>query len=38
MISAKAKCFHFITNNKKDYTRLSNINVIAPSEVRRINQ
>lgn len=38
VISGKAKCFHFVTNNKKDYDKLTNINVVIPSKIRRINQ
>lgn len=38
VISGKAKCFHFVTNNKKDYDKLSNINVVIPSKIRKINQ
>jgi predicted nucleic acid-binding protein len=38
VISRKGKCFHFVTNNKKDYTNLTNINVVKPSQIRQINQ
>lgn len=38
IISSKAKCFHFVTNNKKDYDKLININVVVPSKIRQINQ
>lgn len=38
VICGKAKCFHFVTNNKKDYDKLTNINVVIPSKIRRINQ
>lgn len=38
IISSKARCFHFVTNNKKDYDKLSNINVVIPSKIRQINQ
>lgn len=38
VLSSKAKCFHFVTNNKKDYNKLTNINVVIPSKVRQINQ
>ena len=38
IISSKAKCFYFVTNNKKDYDKLSNINVVIPSKIRQINQ
>ena len=38
IISSKAKCFYFVTNNKKDYDKLSNINVVIPAKIRQINQ
>lgn len=38
VLCSKAKCFHFVTNNKKDYNKLTNINVVLPSKVRQINQ
>ena len=38
VISGKAKCFYIVTNNKKDYDKLTNINVVVPSKIRRINQ
>jgi len=38
IISSKAKCFYFVTNNKKDYDKLININVVIPSKIRQINQ
>ena len=38
IISSKARCFYFVTNNKKDYDKLSNINVVIPAKIRQINQ
>lgn len=38
VISGKAKCFYIVTNNKKDYDKLTNINVVIPSKIRKINQ
>ena len=38
VISSKQNCFHFITNNKKDYNRFFNIRVLSPKEVRVIAQ
>lgn len=38
VISGKAKCFLFVTNNKKDYDKLTNIKVVIPSKIRQINQ
>lgn len=37
VISCKVKCFHFITNNTKDYNSFLNINVIKPINVRKAN-
>ena len=38
VISSKAKCFHFVTNNKRDYDKFTSINVVIPSKIRQINQ
>lgn len=38
VISRKARCFHFVTNNKRDFSNLTNINVVKPSQIRQINQ
>ena len=36
IISSKLKCFHFVTNNIKDYKDFNNINAIKPSKIRNI--
>lgn len=38
VISSKFDCFHFITNNKKDYNRFLNIKALLSKEVRVIEQ
>ncbi|MDD3405919.1 MAG: type II toxin-antitoxin system VapC family toxin [Paludibacteraceae bacterium] len=38
VISGKMKCFHFVTNNIKDYNNFYNINVLKPQNIRKINQ
>ena len=38
VICGKAKCFYFVTNNRKDYANLTNINVVKPSQIRMVNK
>ncbi|MDR0941337.1 MAG: hypothetical protein LBM68_03830 [Bacteroidales bacterium] len=38
VISSKFDCFHFVTNNKRDYNRFLNIKALLPKEVRVIEQ
>ena len=37
-ICRKVKCQHFITNNIKDYSGYFLLNILKPSQVRKINQ
>ncbi|MBO7652826.1 MAG: PIN domain-containing protein [Bacteroidales bacterium] len=37
-LCAKAKCQHFITNNIKDYSGYSLLDVLKPDKCRKINQ
>ena len=38
VISQKAGCFYFITNNTKDYNKFLTINTLKPFQIRTISQ
>jgi len=38
IISQKASCFYFITNNTKDYNKFLTINTLKPIQIRTISQ
>lgn len=37
-ISQKMGCFHFVTNNIKDYSGYFLLNIVPPKHIRKINQ
>ncbi len=37
-MAKKLKCFHFVTNNVKDYNLFDNIDVVLPAQIRKIDR